>query len=76
MLKFIRYEKQGNLIGNEYFLHAYGPIYVLSAEIVASLASARNGRFENAFSIYLTLKVLTYESKLSVFSFPIQSKDV
>ncbi|KAJ4903033.1 hypothetical protein Rs2_16984 [Raphanus sativus] len=37
------YEKQGNLIGNEYFLHAYGPIYILSAEIVASLASARNG---------------------------------
>jgi hypothetical protein len=37
------YEKQGNLIGNEYFLHAYGPIYVLSAEIVASLAAARNG---------------------------------
>ncbi|KFK32543.1 hypothetical protein AALP_AA6G256600 [Arabis alpina] len=37
------YEKQGNLIGNEYFLHAYGPIYILSAEIVASLAAARNG---------------------------------
>ncbi|XP_023640049.1 probable beta-1,3-galactosyltransferase 12 [Capsella rubella] len=37
------YEKQGNLIGNEYFLHAYGPIYILSAEIVASLATARNG---------------------------------
>lgn len=34
------------MIGNEYFLHAYGPIYVLSAEIVASLAAARNGRFE------------------------------
>ncbi|XP_010472638.1 PREDICTED: probable beta-1,3-galactosyltransferase 12 [Camelina sativa] len=37
------YEKQGHLIGNEYFLHAYGPIYILSAEIVASLAAARNG---------------------------------
>ncbi|KAL1204373.1 putative beta-1,3-galactosyltransferase 12 [Cardamine amara subsp. amara] len=37
------YEKQGNLIGNEYFLHAYGPIYILSVEIVASLAAARNG---------------------------------
>lgn len=37
-----RYEKSGHLIGNEYFLHAYGPIYVLSAEVVASLASARN----------------------------------
>ncbi|KAL2548506.1 putative beta-1 [Forsythia ovata] len=36
------YEKSGQLIGNEYFLHAYGPIYVLSAEVVASLAIARN----------------------------------
>ncbi|CAI0448410.1 unnamed protein product [Linum tenue] len=39
------YEKSGHLIGNEYFLHAYGPIYVLSAEIVASLAAARNNSF-------------------------------
>lgn len=36
------YEKSGHLIGSEYFLHAYGPIYVLSAEVVASLAIARN----------------------------------
>lgn len=36
------YEKSGHLIGNEYFLHAYGPIYVLSKEVVASLAAARN----------------------------------
>ncbi|KAK9946275.1 hypothetical protein M0R45_011748 [Rubus argutus] len=36
------YEKSGHLIGNEYFLHAYGPIYILSAEVVASLATARN----------------------------------
>lgn len=36
------YEKSGHLIGNEYFLHAYGPIYVLSAEVVASLAEAKN----------------------------------
>ncbi|KAK6927280.1 Glycosyl transferase, family 31 [Dillenia turbinata] len=38
------YEKSGDLLGNEYFLHAYGPIYVLSAEVVASLAAARNNR--------------------------------
>ncbi|XXG57089.1 hypothetical protein AAC387_Pa03g4334 [Persea americana] len=37
------FEKSGTLIGNEYFLHAYGPIYVLSAEVVATLATARNG---------------------------------
>ncbi|XP_010262123.1 PREDICTED: probable beta-1,3-galactosyltransferase 12 [Nelumbo nucifera] len=36
------FEKSGHLIGNEYFLHAYGPIYVLSAEVVASLATTRN----------------------------------
>lgn len=36
------FESQGHLIGNEYFLHGYGPIYVLSAEVVASLAKARN----------------------------------
>lgn len=44
-LQFFRYEKSGHLIGNEYFLHAYGPIYVLSKEVVASLAAARNDRF-------------------------------
>ncbi|XP_058069020.1 probable beta-1,3-galactosyltransferase 12 isoform X2 [Magnolia sinica] len=36
------YEKSGHLIGNEYFLHAYGPIYALSAEVVAALAIAKN----------------------------------
>ncbi|XP_077211791.1 putative beta-1,3-galactosyltransferase 12 isoform X2 [Tasmannia lanceolata] len=35
------YEKSGHLIGNEYFLHAYGPIYALSAEVVAALAASR-----------------------------------
>lgn len=39
-----RYESSGHLIGNEYFLHAHGPIYALSADIVAALASARNDR--------------------------------
>ncbi|WCJ29593.1 Galactosyltransferase family protein [Euphorbia peplus] len=36
------FENSGHLIGNEYFKHAYGPIYVLSAEVVGSLAAARN----------------------------------
>ncbi|XP_020531657.1 probable beta-1,3-galactosyltransferase 12 isoform X1 [Amborella trichopoda] len=36
------FEKSGHLLGNEYFYHAYGPIYALSAEVVASLAIARN----------------------------------
>ncbi|KAH9621000.1 hypothetical protein KSS87_021903 [Heliosperma pusillum] len=41
-LPYKTYESQGHLIGNEYFLHAYGPMYILSAEVVASLATARN----------------------------------
>ncbi|KAH9800005.1 putative beta-1,3-galactosyltransferase 12 [Citrus sinensis] len=45
------YEKSGHLIGNEYFLHAYGPIYVLSANVVASLAAARNNRYVLLFSL-------------------------
>ncbi|KAL6215314.1 hypothetical protein ACLB2K_014745 [Fragaria x ananassa] len=44
------YEKSGHLIGNEYYLHAYGPIYVLSAEVVSSLATARNNRFVQSSS--------------------------
>ncbi|KAK8955686.1 putative beta-1,3-galactosyltransferase 12 [Platanthera guangdongensis] len=36
------YESSGHLLGNEYFIHAYGPIYALSGEVVASLAEARN----------------------------------
>ncbi|KAG0502419.1 hypothetical protein HPP92_002491 [Vanilla planifolia] len=35
------YESSGHLLGNEYFLHAYGPMYALSAEIVAYLANAK-----------------------------------
>ncbi|KAL2483567.1 putative beta-1 [Forsythia ovata] len=39
------YEPLSHLIGKEYFLHAYGPIYALSADVVASLASIRNNSF-------------------------------
>lgn len=39
------YEPQGNMLGSEYFFHAYGPIYALSSEVVASLALARNDSF-------------------------------
>ncbi|WOL14133.1 putative beta-1,3-galactosyltransferase 12 [Canna indica] len=35
------YESSGNLIGNEYFWHAHGPIYALSADIVSFLTNAR-----------------------------------
>lgn len=39
------FEPQGSMLGSEYFYHAYGPIYALSAEVVASLALARNDSF-------------------------------
>lgn len=39
------YEPLGNLLGKEYFLHAYGPLYALSADVVASLVALRNNSF-------------------------------
>ncbi|PKU81267.1 probable beta-1,3-galactosyltransferase 14 isoform X1 [Dendrobium catenatum] len=39
------YEPLSFLLGSEYFLHAYGPIYALSAKVVASLVSLRNDSF-------------------------------
>ncbi|XP_010060689.2 probable beta-1,3-galactosyltransferase 14 [Eucalyptus grandis] len=36
------YEPLAYLLGKEYFFHAYGPIYALSAEVVASLVALRN----------------------------------
>ncbi|KAL2326792.1 hypothetical protein Fmac_020219 [Flemingia macrophylla] len=38
------YEPLSYLLGKEYFLHAYGPIYVLSADVVSSLVALRNDR--------------------------------
>ncbi|KAJ1441678.1 Glycosyl transferase, family 31 [Sesbania bispinosa] len=38
------YEPLSNLLGKEYFLHAYGPIYALSADVVSSLVALRNNR--------------------------------
>ncbi|KAK4398320.1 putative beta-1,3-galactosyltransferase 14 [Sesamum angolense] len=39
------YEPLSNLLGKEYFLHAYGPIYALSRDVVASLVALRNDSF-------------------------------
>ncbi|KAJ6724533.1 BETA-13-N-ACETYLGLUCOSAMINYLTRANSFERASE, partial [Salix viminalis] len=36
------YEPLSYLLGEEYFYHAYGPIYALSADVVASLVVLRN----------------------------------
>ncbi|GAB2253797.1 hypothetical protein Droror1_Dr00021606 [Drosera rotundifolia] len=39
------YEPLSHLLGNEYFLHAYGPIYALSSSVVRSLVALRNDSF-------------------------------
>ncbi|KAL2476417.1 putative beta-1 [Abeliophyllum distichum] len=39
------YEPLSHLLGKEYFIHAYGPIYALSADVVASLVALRNNSF-------------------------------
>lgn len=39
------YEPLSHLLGKEYFLHAYGPIYALSADVVSSLVALRNDSF-------------------------------
>ncbi|GLT48612.1 hypothetical protein SLA2020_222270 [Shorea laevis] len=39
------HEPQSYLLGTEYFLHAYGPIYALSADVVVSLVSLKNNSF-------------------------------
>ncbi|WRX29362.1 Glycosyl transferase, partial [Theobroma cacao] len=44
-LNSCRYEPLSYLLGKEYFLHAYGPIYALSADVVASLVALRNNSF-------------------------------
>ncbi|KAF7836658.1 putative beta-1,3-galactosyltransferase 14 [Senna tora] len=39
------YEPLSHLLGSEYFLHSYGPIYALSADVVASLVALKNNSF-------------------------------
>ncbi|XP_062170238.1 probable beta-1,3-galactosyltransferase 14 [Alnus glutinosa] len=39
------YEPLSYLLGREYFFHAYGPIYALSADVVTSLVALRNNSF-------------------------------
>ncbi|CAN1179414.1 Probable beta-1,3-galactosyltransferase 14 [Linum perenne] len=39
------YEPLNYMLGREYFLHAYGPLYALSADVVTSLAAIRNNSF-------------------------------
>lgn len=39
------HEPLGYMIGKEYFLHAYGPIYALSKDVVSSLVALRNNSF-------------------------------
>ncbi|XP_071698413.1 probable beta-1,3-galactosyltransferase 14 [Rutidosis leptorrhynchoides] len=39
------HEPLGYMLGKEYFLHAYGPLYALSADVVANLVALRNNSF-------------------------------
>ncbi|KZV29696.1 putative beta-1,3-galactosyltransferase 14-like [Dorcoceras hygrometricum] len=39
------YEPLSHMLGKEYFLHAYGPIYALSADVVSSLVALKNNSF-------------------------------
>ncbi|KAI4388263.1 hypothetical protein MLD38_000606 [Melastoma candidum] len=39
------YEPLGDILGKEYFFHAYGPIYALSADVVESLVALRHNSF-------------------------------
>ncbi|XP_004516077.1 probable beta-1,3-galactosyltransferase 14 [Cicer arietinum] len=39
------FEPLSYLLGKEYFLHAYGPIYALSTDVVSSLVALRNDSF-------------------------------
>ncbi|KAL5736504.1 hypothetical protein ACOSP7_030975 [Xanthoceras sorbifolium] len=39
------FEPLSYLLGKEYFLHAYGPLYALSSDVVASLVALRNNSF-------------------------------
>lgn len=44
LYNYDRYEPLSSILGKEYFLHAYGPIYALSADVVMSLVALRNNR--------------------------------
>lgn len=44
VLLLCRYEPLSHLLGKEYFLHAYGPIYALSADVVSILVALKNDR--------------------------------
>lgn len=61
MLNMSRYEPLSHLIGSEYFLHAYGPIYALSVEVVASLAALPNNRYVQSRLTYAPCEVASTE---------------
>lgn len=55
--KYKWYEPQAYMIGSEYFLHAYGPIYALSKEVVANLAATKNQRYRMFINEDVTIGV-------------------
>lgn len=76
------YEPLSYLLGKEYFLHAYGPIYALSADVVASLVALRNNRQVCCFActsllsvnVWLALKNFLIRNLKLVFIIPHKEK--
>ncbi|KAJ9562705.1 hypothetical protein OSB04_007865 [Centaurea solstitialis] len=58
------HEPLGYMLGKEYFLHAYGPIYALSADVVASLVSLRNNRQVSVYLWQITSQTHTHTHTL------------
>ncbi|KAE8692256.1 putative beta-1,3-galactosyltransferase 14 [Hibiscus syriacus] len=55
------YEPLSSLLGKEYFLHAYGPIYALSSDVVASLVALRNDSFSLSINVDLAPNVSYFQ---------------
>lgn len=81
-VKLCRFEPLSYLLGKEYFLHAYGPIYALSADVVASLVALRNNRQVCCFActsllsvnVWLALKNFLIRNLKLVFILPHKGK--
>ncbi|XP_024393869.1 probable beta-1,3-galactosyltransferase 13 [Physcomitrium patens] len=55
--KYKWYEPKAYMVGREYFLHAYGPIYGLSKEVVANLAATKDHMYRMFINEDVTIGV-------------------
>jgi len=51
------FEPKSYMLGSEYFLHAYGPIYALSSEVVSSLSPSKFQRYRMFMNEDVTIGV-------------------